>query len=75
MNVYKHIKDIQDIYKIPGGSLARPRGAGPGPRRLAAAWYFLYIALYLVYICIHIFFFDVFGITVASSFEPEPSNL
>ena len=53
--MYKYIQQIQDIYKIPGGgqaAAARPGpeapgpdrdrrlGAGPGRRRLAAAWYF-----------------------------------
>ena len=74
-NIYKYIQDIQDIYKIPGGGQAaatRPGpearvpvrhgrlGAGPGRRRLAAAWYFVYILniLYMfLFICIH---FDIF---------------
>jgi len=58
----KYIQDIQDIHKIPGGgqaAAARPGpearapvrpgllGAGPGRRRLAAAWHFVYI-LYIL---------------------------
>ena len=57
-----YIQDIQDIYKIyktytKYQAAARPPrrpdrdrrlGAGPGRRRLAAAWYFVYV-LYILY--------------------------
>ena len=62
---------IQDICKIPGGgqaAAARPGpeppgpdrgprlGAGPGCRRLAAAWYFVYI-LCILYIFVYIWIY------------------
>jgi len=60
------IQDIQDICKTQGGGqavAARPGpdarvpvrpgrlGAGPGRRRMAAAWCFVFI-LYILYICV-----------------------
>ena len=51
----RYIQDIQDIYKIPRGGQAAAARPGPAPRRrLAAAWYFVYV-LYILYIsCIYL---------------------
>ena len=42
-NMYKYEQNTQDMYKAGPGRL----GAGPGWRRIAAAWYFVYIFIYL----------------------------